>query len=277
MKVSVITPSYNQGQFLEETLRSVLSQTHPDVELLVLDGGSTDGSVDILERYKDRLWYRSKEDDGQTAAINEGFHRATGDILTWLNSDDLFHDEQTLAVVATEFEKDPNLDLIYGDYLIIDTLGREIMGKREVGFDYRCLLYAYCYITPAVFFRRSVLDTIGYLNEQFRYIFDWEFYLRSARQGLKIKHLKTYLFRHRFHSDSITVGFQEKQTNEIYALQREYGFTVSPTSILGRSIRKIVDAYYRTKRWLQKVILRRTLVLPFSSHRALKKAAGTGK
>ncbi len=265
MKISVITPSYNQAQFLEETLQSVLSQTHPDVELLVLDGGSTDGSVDILERYKGRLWYRSKKDDGQTAAINEGFKQANGEVLTWLNSDDLFYDQDTLARVAARFDQDPALDALFGDFVIIDPTGKVISRKKQVGYDYNCLLYGYCYITPAIFVRRGTLDRIGNLDATFRYIFDWEYYLRLGKNKTRIVSMRHYLFRHRYHAESITVTMPEKQLQEVKRLRATYGYVVNDLHYLHRVRWKFLEYYYRIKRWGLRALLRGQFQIPLSS------------
>lgn len=260
MKISVITPSFNQGQYLEETITSVINQTHDDIEHLVFDGGSTDNSVELLEKYKDYLWYRSGKDNGQTAAINEGFQRATGEVLTWLNSDDLFFDETTLAQVAARFDQDPALDALFGDFVITDPGGNIISHKKQVGYDYNCLLYGYCYITPTIFIRRATLERFGALDDTFRYIFDWEYYLRLGRQRARIGHLKVYLFRHRFHRDSITVSMPEKQINEIRRMREKYEHRL----LMSETKTRLAELYYRARSWVLRFVCRGQLSLPLS-------------
>ena len=180
--ISIVTPSYNQARFLEETLRSVVSQAYPRTEHIIVDGGSTDASVAIIKRYERHVhsWV-SEKDRGQSHAINKGLAQATGDILTWLNSDDTYM-PGALAAVGGFFASHPDVDLVYGDYLYTDAEGNP-MRRRHV-FDtisYESLLYHDYLGQPAVFFRRSLLEKVGPLDESLHYCMDWDLFLRMWR------------------------------------------------------------------------------------------------
>ena len=155
--VSIVTPSYNQAQYLEQTLRSVLEQDYPRIEYMVIDGASTDGSVEIIRKYEDRLAYWvSEKDSGQAEAINKGFTRASGDIIAWLNSDDYFLPGAVGAAVKA-FDENPDVLLVYGDMLAVDERGRTInqLKYRQLTLD--DLLCFQIIGQPAVFMRRSAL------------------------------------------------------------------------------------------------------------------------
>jgi glycosyltransferase involved in cell wall biosynthesis len=182
--ISIVTPSYNQARFIEDTLRSVVSQAYPRTEHIVVDGGSTDGSVDIIRRYAPHLrsWV-SEPDRGQSHAINKGLAQAQGEILTWLNSDDTYL-PGALDEVGRFFAGHPDVDLVYGDYVYTDVDGRP-MRRRHV-FDtigYESLLYHDYLGQPAVFFRRSLFEKVGPLDESLHYCMDWDLFLRMWRVG----------------------------------------------------------------------------------------------
>lgn len=204
MKISVVTPSFNQGAFLERTLVSVLDQQGVDLEYIVMDGGSTDGSVDIIKRYAPRLAYWASEPDrGQSDAINRGFERCTGDIVTWLNSDDVLL-PGALAAVAQTFAANPSAEAVYGDFIYIDG-DDEVLRKRRVfrKFKYETLLFHDYLGQPAVFYRRRVLDKVGLLDESLRYAMDWDFFLRMKR-SCDMVHVRQYLAGYRLHEDAKT-------------------------------------------------------------------------
>ncbi|MCJ7530019.1 MAG: glycosyltransferase, partial [Anaerolineales bacterium] len=144
--VSIVTPSYNQAQFLETTIRSVLDQVYPNLEYMVVDGGSTDGSREIIRKYADRLaWWVSEHDRGQTDAINKGFTRAHGDILAWLNSDDTYEPE-AVAEAVTFLQTHPDVGMVYGDANFIDEQGQVIGRFPARQTDYRRLRRGYVHI-----------------------------------------------------------------------------------------------------------------------------------
>ena len=196
-RITIVTPSYNQGRFLGETLQSVHDQGYPELEHIVIDGGSTDESVSVIERFAPQLTYWvSERDRGQSHAINKGFARATGEILTWLNSDDTLV-PGALEAVAAVFEAHPDVDLVYGDFVYTDADGRP-MRRRHVfaSMHYETLLYHDYLGQPAVFFRRSLLDRVGPVDESLHYCMDWDLFLRMWRVA-KTRHVPRVLATYR--------------------------------------------------------------------------------
>ena len=181
--VTIVTPSYNQGRFLEATLRSVLEQDYPCIEYLVVDGASTDGSVDIIRRYADRLaWWVSEKDAGQAEAINKGLRRAKGEIVGWLNSDDVYQPEAVSAVVAA-FRSRPDAAVVYGDAICIDADGKPFNRMRVRQYSLVDLLAFNIICQPAAFMRRSVLEQVGYLDLSYHHILDHQLWIRLAQQA----------------------------------------------------------------------------------------------
>ena len=156
-KISVVTPSFNQGQYIEATIRSVLEQDYPNLEYIIIDGGSTDGTVEIIEKYSEHLAYWvSEPDEGQTDALIKGFDRASGDILCWLCSDDLF-ESRTLHEVAEIFTEHPDWQVVYGDSFWIDADSRPIRFKKEIDFNRFIWMYDHNYLPqPSTFWRRGI-------------------------------------------------------------------------------------------------------------------------
>jgi glycosyltransferase involved in cell wall biosynthesis len=170
--VSIVTPSYNQARFLEATLRSVLEQDYPAIEYLVVDGASTDGSVDIIRRYASRLaWWVSEKDSGQSEAINKGLQRAKGHIVGWLNSDDLYLPGAVSAAVAA-FNAHPSAGLVYGDAVAIDARGNRFNLMRARQYTLTDLMAFNIICQPAAFMRRSVLEQVNYLNPAYHLLMD---------------------------------------------------------------------------------------------------------
>ena len=183
-RISLITPSLNQGKFIEATIRSVLSQNYPNLEYIVMDGGSLDNTLKILEQYSDRLKWISEKDNGQTSAINKGLRMANGEILAYLNADDLFL-PGTLFKVAKIFMEYPEVIWVTGQCRIIDENNREI--RRLITayknfwlrYGHRFALLITDYISqPATFWRAKVLNDFGYPDENLHYAMDYEYWLR---------------------------------------------------------------------------------------------------
>ncbi|WP_435127674.1 glycosyltransferase family 2 protein [Halobaculum sp. D14] len=199
-RVSVVTPSYEQADYLPDNLASVGRQRYDDVEHLVLDGGSDDGTVDLLEEYEadatHDVWWRSEPDDGQSAAINEGFERATGDVVGWLNSDDVYFDTTTLARVASWFDR-TDADVIYGDLAYVDGRSRVTEIDVRPDFDRAKLGYRIVVGQPATFFRREVVDAER-LDTDLDYCMDYEFWIRLSRE-YDVRHVRDVLAGFRRH------------------------------------------------------------------------------
>jgi glycosyltransferase involved in cell wall biosynthesis len=179
--VSIVTPSYNQARFLEATLRSVLEQDYPNIEYLVVDGASTDGSVDIIRSYADRLtWWVSEKDSGQSEAINKGMRRARGEFVGWLNSDDVYLPGAVSAAVAA-FRTSPAAAVVYGDALAIDADGRSFNLMRARQYSLVDLMAFNIICQPAAFMRRSVLEQVNYLNPACHLLMDTLLWMNMGR------------------------------------------------------------------------------------------------
>jgi glycosyltransferase involved in cell wall biosynthesis len=181
--VSIVTPSYNQAQFLEQTILSVLAQDYTNLEYIIIDGGSTDGSVDIIRKYETRLAYWvSESDEGQVDGLNKGFARAGGDLLVWLNSDDIYVYPGTVSRVVSLFQQYPQVDAVSGGGVILDADGHWVRQTEVVPArtSYQRLLYRNAILQPATFFKRAVLDALP-LDESLHFAFDWDFFIRLAR------------------------------------------------------------------------------------------------
>lgn len=179
--VTIVTPSYNQVAFLENTIRSVLAQDYTALEYMIVDGGSTDGSVEIIQRYSDRLaWWVSERDSGQAEAINKGLRRAKGEFVAWLNSDDLYLPGAIQQAVAA-FQANLGLGLVFGDAITIDAQGK-ILNRLSFGdWDLLDLVSFRIICQPAVFMRRAVLERSGYLESSFHYMLDHHLWIKMAR------------------------------------------------------------------------------------------------
>jgi glycosyltransferase involved in cell wall biosynthesis len=227
-KISIVTPSYNQGQFLAECLESVQSQGGTAVEHIVIDGQSSDGTVDLLRRYSDKpeyghLAWVSEPDGGQSDALNKGFRRATGDIVGWLNSDDRYRPGCFKSVIHS-FNANPAVDILYGDYTWIDESGRLLQVRREMEFSQFVLsFHRILYIpTTATFFRRRVFDEGNFIDVQYRYAMDYEYFLRLSQRGYRFKHIPGLLADFRWHPDSKSGAHPERQIAEGTAIAKEY-------------------------------------------------------
>jgi glycosyltransferase involved in cell wall biosynthesis len=179
--VSIVTPSYNQAQFLEATLLSVLDQDYPNLEYVVVDGASTDGSVDIIRRFTDRLtWWVSEKDSGQSEAVNKGLRKAHGEYVAWLNSDDVYLPGTVSAAVAA-FRSNPAAGIVYGDALAIDAEGRTINLMHARQYSLVDLMAFNIICQPAAFMRRSVVEQANYLNPSYQLLMDNLLWINMAQ------------------------------------------------------------------------------------------------
>jgi len=203
-KISVITPSYNQAEFLERTIKSVLDQGYENLEYIIIDGGSTDNSVEIIKRYEQHLAYWvSEPDEGQTDAINKGLLRATGEWVAWQNSDDVYYSGafQKLAEVAIGNDA---VDLIIGDMILLDANDKPLRDIRYVKPTYRSLLAEGMVLTnQAAFWRRKIHDKIGYFRPDLHFGFDYEWFLRVA-QATDAVHVPQFFGGLRIHGETKT-------------------------------------------------------------------------
>lgn len=182
--ISIVTPSFNQSRYLEATIRSVLEQDYPAFEYIIVDGGSHDGSVEIIQRYASRLaWWVSEPDLGQTDALNKGFSRASGQILAWLNSDDTYN-PGALAAAAQYLIDHPEVGLVYSDTNFINETGREIGRFPAAQTDYHRLRQGYVHIPQqAAFFRADLWRQVGPLDPDFYFAMDYDLWVRLAKHA----------------------------------------------------------------------------------------------
>ena len=205
MKISIITPSFNQGEFIERTILSVLSQENDENELeyWVIDGGSTDQTVPLLQLYQRHLTWQSEPDRGQSHAVNKGLHLATGEIIGWLNSDDIYYPD-TLKKICSFFTEHPDVDVVYGDACFIDRYDKKIGHYSTEPWNIE-RLKSLCFISqPTVFFRRRVILEYGLLNEELRFCMDYAFWLHLGLSGAKFAYYPHLLAATRVHQETKT-------------------------------------------------------------------------
>jgi glycosyltransferase involved in cell wall biosynthesis len=221
--VSVITPSFNQGEFIEDTLGSTMNQDYPHIEHLVLDGGSTDNTVTILREYETKynLRWLSEADEGQSDAINKGFRMAKGEIVYWLNSDDVIYDTKVVSYVAERFQQLKQADVIYGDGVFIDKQGCILRVVRVPGWDYARLRRSCFIVQPAVFFRRRVVKR-NTLNKNLHFSMDYEFWLRLGRKYSFAK-VNRILTGFRIYEQAKSSANKDKLRLEDRQIQTRYG------------------------------------------------------
>jgi glycosyltransferase involved in cell wall biosynthesis len=216
-RVTIITPSYNQAAFLEQTIQSVLEQGYPNLEYFVVDGGSTDGSKEIIEKYADRLdWWVSETDMGQAEAINKGFARATGDYIAWLNSDDLYQPGVIEAAVKV-MEANPDACMVFGDVVSIDENGNPFNIMAYDDWQLKDLMCFNIIGQPGVFMRRSDQLKAGTLDLSYRFLLDHHLWLRLAQHG-KMIHIAEMWASARIHPGAKNVALARGFGQEAYQL-----------------------------------------------------------
>ena len=313
-RITVITPSYNQAEFLGRTLDSLINQRYPDLELMVFDGGSTDGSVEIIESYASHLaHWESGPDGGPAQAINKGFARASGEIVAWLNSDDMLA-EGALWKIASTFQADPELDVVYGNALYIDKDDQPILadhGRHKTALYYGSLVdrdtvpaywsYVHAIPQPSTYFRKSLLDRTGILNESYKFIFDFELFFRF-RFHAKIQKIEKLIAFYRLHDSGKTAGwhhflielyrfsrpwwpgrnepqFRYTRDDFLNAFMARYWAGRSPSRFAAALHRRIVALivtrdWLNVEEWLHKLQERRRAPLPAPTPQSLQPFVG---
>ena len=223
MLVSVITPSLNQGKFIGDTIESVRRQRHPQVEHIVVDGGSTDSTIDVLKRssHYPHLWWISEPDGGQADAVNKGLALAHGDVIGWLNSDDVYFDRQSISIAVRTFAENPKIDVVYGDIARISHDNRLLRIEVVPDFSYPRLLQG-CFIKqPAVFMRRIAVNGLK-LDTALECAMDYELWLRLG-QHHRFLHVRRILAADRTHANRKMVVDYERMVRETEELRRRFG------------------------------------------------------
>lgn len=249
--VTVVTPSFNQGRFIRDTIESVLSQDYPNLEYMVIDGGSTDDTLSILKSYGDRFAWVSEQDRGQAHAINKGWRCAKGEILAWLNSDDIY---QPGAIrTAVEFLiHNQQAGMVYGEAYHVDESGQPIDRYPTDPFDPDRFLERCSICQPTVFVRRAVIEDVGYLDESLNFCLDYELWIRIAKK-YTLAYVPQYLAKSRLHEECKTIKFRLRTHKEVLdMLHRHYGFV--PPSLLGAYIREVLTSYGTPSTPLNKVL-----------------------
>ncbi|HWP49306.1 MAG TPA: glycosyltransferase family 2 protein [Candidatus Limnocylindrales bacterium] len=243
-KISIITPSFNQAPFLEETICSVLNQRYPHLEYIIIDGGSTDGSVEIIKRYESHLAYWVSEPDrGQAHALNKGLRQVTGEIVAFLNSDDLYLPGALMAV-AEYFCEHADCKWLCGDTLFFGNEGcrTELIQARVPQSVAHCLMCAYNAPQPGMFWRRELLNA-GF-QERLRYSFDHELYVRLLLAGYRCEHLTIPVAAYRYHVGSKSVAEGHRFGNEFDEIAERYENQLTGTGRRWcRSVRFLKQAY----------------------------------
>ncbi|MGP8245398.1 MAG: glycosyltransferase family 2 protein [Bryobacteraceae bacterium] len=227
--VTIITPSYNQGRFIRSTIESVLSQNYPELEYIVMDGGSTDETAAVVKEYSSRLTFISEKDRGQSHAINKGFHIARGSVLAWLNSDDLYLPGSIRAAVDA-FARNPVAGAVYGEGYLIDSAGKSPSRfPWTQSFDLWRLTHLSDYILQqTVFFRRGALDEVGYLDEDLHYTMDWDILIRLGKK-YPLEYIPAYMACLREYPEAKSFAGGMRRVSEIRSmLSRHTGMLVSP-------------------------------------------------
>lgn len=219
--ISIVIPSFNQGNYIEQTITSILGQYYSNLELIVIDGGSTDGTLDVIKKYAHLItYYVSEPDKGQADAINKGFKVAKGDILAWLNSDDMYL-PCTLSKVANMIGDSKEPKLLYGGCLHFFEGKEQTYGYLPPNFDSERLTHADYIIQPSSFWSRSLWETVGELNESYNYVLDWEWFIRATKTCV-FTPIQDYLSIYRLHENHKTGTGGLRRSQEILKIVEIY-------------------------------------------------------
>jgi len=246
--ISIVTCSYQQGLFLDATMRSVLDQRYVNVEYIVIDGGSTDGSAEIIRQHADQLAYWvSEPDNGQTAALIKGFQHSTAEIQGWLCSDDLLL-PGALKTVSLFFASNPDIDAVYGDSLWIDSAGHYLRPKKEINFNRFTFLFDHNYISqPSMFWRKKLYDKVNGLDASFNLAMDADLWERFSRHT-KIAHIPQYLSCMRYYPEQKTRALRPKGIIEDRKIRQRSGYALS-------TLHPILAPIAKTQRVLMKMLV----------------------
>ncbi len=246
--VSIVTPSFNQARFLEATIQSVLSQNYPRLEYLIVDGGSTDGSLEIIKKYASRLtWWISEKDQGQTDALNKGLGHARGDILAWLNSDDTY-EPGAVASAAKYLQMHREVGLVYGDANYIDENGRRVGRFPAAQTDLRLLRQGYVHIPQqASFFRGELWRTLGPLDPSFYFAMDYDLWVRIASRAA-LKYLPETWANFRLHAAGKTLAADDRCWPEMLRVHYRDGGHFLSLIVAKYYLRRLVSPWWNRRR-----------------------------
>ncbi len=239
LKFSIITPSFNQGKFIRDTIESVINQNYWNYEHIVIDGGSTDETIDILTEYKHLKWI-SEKDKGAADAINKGFNMADGDIVTWINSDD-YYESNIFEMVNDYFAKDMNIEFLYGNRTIFMPFKNKFYLEKTTYQDAHKLIHISADIVrqPCSFYRLSLLKKVGMLNVNLKLVFDYDLFIRMFLQTKPYYVDKSFAVQ-RDYEDTLTRRNLKRQATEIFKVSRKYGSKLTDPIIIQSVIKKLL-------------------------------------
>jgi glycosyltransferase involved in cell wall biosynthesis len=230
--VSIVTPSYNQGQFIRRTVESVLAQTYPNIEYIIVDGASTDETLDILRSYGDRIRWISEPDSGQTEAINKGLQLVQGEIVGYLNSDDVLL-PHAIETVVDHFRAHPECHLVYGEADYIDENDQVTGRYATAGYSFERLMWDCCVCQPAAYWRRAIMEVVGPFDEAFQYAMDYDYWIRIATSGFTIHHIHGTIAQSRLYAATKTLAARRNIYREIFRTCRVRGGSISTNYVQG--------------------------------------------
>ncbi len=262
-KVSIVTPSYNRGHFIEDTIKSVLNQTYKDIEYIVIDGKSTDRTIEILEKYRSegKLQYISEKDEGMYYAINKGIKMAQGDIIAYLNSDDRYF-PWTVQKAVEVFQKYNGVDMIFGDSFVVDIQNNKHHLNIYASYKKYWLPIGGVICQPTVFLRRKVFEEVGFFNTGFKYLADCEFWLRvNSAMTLNICKVDEVMAMEYNHAGTIRQNFQEGIKAEKERFMHMYEMKYS-----GKKIRLFMLRLFKEAKLWKFILINRTInIIRFKS------------
>jgi glycosyltransferase involved in cell wall biosynthesis len=242
--VSVITPSWNSASYIEQTILSVINQTYRNVEYIIIDGGSSDGTLDIIRKYESSIdYWVSETDDGMYQAINKGMRRASGEIVAYLNSDDLYYPD-TLEKVVNFFADNSSAELVYGNLDFVNEEGNKLFTQIYPRFNLNFFIRANCSMIgqPAAFWRSSLLKKIGMFDESLKMAADFEFFIRAGMIG-KPMYTPDVLAAFRTHKLSLTSTQSQRGQDEVRLIHKNYLANRSP--ILAAIVKNLFSIYFK--------------------------------
>ncbi|MFC1571232.1 glycosyltransferase family 2 protein [Candidatus Margulisiibacteriota bacterium] len=241
--VTVVTAVFNAEKYLEETIKSVINQSYKNIEYIIIDGGSTDGTLDIIKKYDQVIdYWLSEPDNGEYDALNKGIEVSSGSIITSLNSDDTYYSKDTIDQVVNEFLNNKKLYWVHGDFDVLDDDNKITYPYKVPRYNWRLLLYAdYCYVLEATsFFKKEIYSRIGKYDYSFRYTADYDFFLRIG-DGFKNMKLNFPIVKYRFHSDRLSQSHLLEAKEEARKIKGKYSLSKN------RTLKAIYLAYFRIK------------------------------
>lgn len=220
MKISIIIPSYNKGKTLRRSIESVLNQNYKEFEIIVIDGGSNDGSIEILRSFKEKIFWISEPDKGQANAINKGLKLATGKIVKWLNADDILS-KDSLFIAASFFRKNEKVDFVYGDISFIDINDKYLGQHKEPSFSPFIMLFGQNLFSDiSTFWKLQAIKEVNFLDEKYKYSVDYELWLKLYFSGYKFSNIRCLLGSYRIERENISIHFKKEMRKEHFQILR---------------------------------------------------------